>query len=503
MFKDIQKKLLLKHPLLWNTKFVPMIFVGIFIHLIFFGLGYADGTIDFSNRTKIDIQAISILFGIILIIIIVILWLVNYFKNNGLKSFYSKSKNSLFYEWLQIFIIGLFLISFYIPFSIGKQLHQKSYYTLEETTKRCETISLADIFIDGSFGNTKLDSVLKSKLTEEQHSEFINKEVELYRDTNFYYFYKDHIEFNGKKYNQFSLLNRNTFEFSVISEAQDSLNKIKVQNWLYQDNKNEVKNLMANYLKLIKEHNLTTNLTLEKWYEITYKAPLFEEFLYIQPYFKEFEAKKTFRYDDYETTFEETDYENKYSKYFIQQDVLKSKYDIVSDAHTNNFIEIEMILAYLYGALGFSILVFSFRVTSGKSWLIGVVTAGIINMVYGVITVVTNTSILYFYLILFTITGIIAYFTIIYYYKKSLQLSRIALNLVLWSFTTIIPIVYFLIQEYYLRKEVQFGYNYISKEYEWLREHVNEMFTINFILSIFFLFLISKIIRNWKGIAEN
>lgn len=503
MFKNIQKKLLLKYPLLWNTKFVPMIFVGIFIHLIFFGLGYTDGTIDFTNRTKIDIEAISILFGIILIIIIVILWLVNYFKNNALKSFYSKSKNSLFYEWLQIFTICFLLVTFYIPFSIGKQLQQKSYYKLEETVKRCETISLADIFIDGSFANTKLDSVLKSKLSEEQHVEYLNKEVEFYRDTNYYYFYKDHIEFNGKKFNQFSLLNRNIFEFSVISEKQDSLNKIKVQNWLYQNNKKEVKNLMTNYLKLIKEHNLATNLTLEKWFEITYNAPSFEEFLYIQPYFKEFETKKSYRYDDYETAEAVTDYKNKYSKYFIQQDVLKSKYDIVSDAHTDDFIKMEMIISFLYGALGFSLLVFSFRVTSGKSWLIAIVTAGIINMVYGVITVVTNTSNLYLYLILFTIIGILVYFLIIFFNKKSLQLSRIALNLVLWSFTTIIPLLYFLIQEYYLRKENQFSYNYISPEYEWLREHIGEMFSLNFILSIIFLFILSKVIRNWKGIAEN
>lgn len=506
MFKNIQKKLLLKYPLLWNTKFVPMAIIGILIHLIFFGLGYADGTIDFSNKTKFDIEAISILFGIILIIIIVILWLVNYFKNNALKSFYSKSKNSLFYEWLQVFIICLLLITFYIPFSIGKQLHQRTYYSLEETTKRCETISLADIFIDGGFAQTELDSILKTELSQEDYNLIKNQETEFYRDTNYHYFNKDHIVFKGKKYDQFSLLNRNTFEFRVISKEQDSLNKIKVQNWLFQDNKNEVKNLMTNYLKLIKEHDLATNLTQEKWLEITYKAPKFEEFLYIQPYIKEYEAENSYRYNDYEAAVAVSAYENKYSKYFVQQDVLKSKYDTVSDAHTDDFIKIEMILSFLYGALGFSILIFSFRVTSGKSWLIAVVTAGIINMIYGIVTAVTNSSLLYFYLILFTILGILVYFLLIFFNKKSLQLSRIALNLVLWSFTAIIPIVYFLTLEankpdYYYNRN--FDTNVESPFYIWLNEHILEMFSLNFILSIFFLFILSKIIRNWKGIAEN
>ena len=509
MFKNIQKKLLLKYPLLWNTKFVPMAIIGVLIHLIFFGLGYTDGTIDFSNKTKFDIEAISILFGIILIIIIVILWLVNYFKNNAIKSFYSKSKNSLFYEWLQIFIICLLLITFYIPFSIGKQLHQRSYYSLEETTKRCESISLADIFIDGSFSNTELDSIHKSKLSEEEFKQIQNQaaEREIYRDTNYYYFYKDHIVFKGKKYDQFSLLTRNIFEFSVISKEQDSLNQIKVQDWLFQDNKNEVKNLMTNYLKLIKEHNLATNLTPEKWFEITYKAPKFEEFLYIQPFIKEYEAENSYRYNDYETAVAVPSYENKYSKYFVQQDVLKSKYDTVSDAHSDEFIDIEMILSFLYGALAFSIILFSFRVTSGKSWLIAVVTAGIINMIYGIVTAVTNSSILYFYLLLFTILGILAYFLLIFFNKKSLQLSRIVLNLVLWSFAAIIPIVYFLTIEANRPENYYTSYSFDNYEespfYTWLKEHIGEMFSLNFILSIFFLFILSKIIRNWKGIAEN
>lgn len=76
-----------------------------------------------------------------------------------LKSFYSKSKYSLFYEWLQIFVVSTLLITFYLPFSVGKQLHQKSYYSLEETTNRRETIATADMFIDGSFAETEIDSL--------------------------------------------------------------------------------------------------------------------------------------------------------------------------------------------------------------------------------------------------------------------------------------------------------------------------------------------------------
>ncbi len=509
MFKDIQKKLLLKYPLLWNTKFVPMVAIGLLLHLIFFGLGYLDGTIDFSNRNNLDIEVTCILFGVLLVIIIIILWLINYFKNNSLKSFYSKSKYSLFYEWLQIFVVSVLLITFYIPFSVGKQLHQKNYYSLEETTNRCKTIATADMFIDGSFAETEIDSLasglidsLGNVINQEKIDSINNNNPDYYPESLAEaYTYKDHIIFNGKKYDQFSLVNRNTFEFTVISREQDSLNRIQIQNWLHQDNQAEVKNLMDNYLNLIREHNLATNLTLDKWFEIVYKAPEFDEFLYIQPYLKQYETDNSYNSYDYATKIGNG--ERKYSKYFVQQDVLKDKYDIVSEAHSDSFFKIEMILGFLYGAFGLSILIFSFRVTTGKSWLIAVVTTGVINIVYGILTAITGVGDMYAYLILFTILGIIFYFFLIYFNKKNLQLSRIALNLFLWSFIGIIPLIYFLIQEHYLRGEHRYNYNYTSPEYEWMKDHVFHMFCLNFILSILTLFFLSKVIRTWKGISED
>lgn len=516
MFKDIQKKLLLKYPLLWNTKFVPMVAIGLLLHLIFFGLGYLDGTIDFSNRNNLDIEVTCILFGVLLVIIIIILWLVNYFKNNSLKSFYSKSKYSLFYEWLQIFVVSTLLITFYLPFSVGKQLHQKSYYSLEETTNRCKTIATADMFIDGSFGETEIDSLasglidsLGNKVAQNYNpedadtAEYATEKESMAVEAVAAYTYKDHIIFNGKKYDQFSLVNRNTFEFTVISREQDSLNRIKVQNWLHQDNQAEVKKLMDNYLKLIREHNLATNLTLDKWFQAVYKAPEFDEFLYIQPYLKEYETDESYN-NSYVYATKVGNEERKYSKYFVQQDVLKEKYDTVSEAHTDSFFNIEMILGFLYGAFGLSILIFSFRVTSGKSWLIAVVTTGVINIVYGIFTAITGVGNMYAYLILFTILGIIFYFFLIYFNKKNLQLSRIALNLFLWSFIGIIPLIYFIIQEHYASSyDYRIGYNYTSPEYQWMRDHTIHMFSINFILAILTLFFLSKIIRNWKGISED
>ena len=319
MFTSIQKKILLEKPLLWNTKFVPMVLLGMAFHIVQFILGWLQGTIDFSNKSKIDIEFSAVSFGILAVILAIILWLVAYFKNNSIKSFYKKSKNSLFYEWLQLFVILFLLSSFYLSFSIGKQLHQRSYYSYDATQKRCETIANADIFIDGYFKGTEIDSLASGLI-----DSLGNKTAKFKRQTVDYYaneemVYKDYIVYNGKKFNDYSLMNRGIHEFSIISEATDSLNEIKVKNWLFENDVAAVKKLMTDYLNLIREHNLKTNLTLETWFDATYKSPEFDSFLYISPYFKEHETYNSYRYHNYGNSAIKP-YDVKYSKYYIQRE---------------------------------------------------------------------------------------------------------------------------------------------------------------------------------------
>ena len=59
MFKKIQNHLLLKYPLLWNTKFVPMLVIGSVLNIIYFGIGYTNGIIDFSGKIDLDIEYVG------------------------------------------------------------------------------------------------------------------------------------------------------------------------------------------------------------------------------------------------------------------------------------------------------------------------------------------------------------------------------------------------------------------------------------------------------------
>lgn len=491
MLKDIQKKLLLKYPLIWNTKFVPMLLIGMLFHIIYFGIGYLNGSIDFTGRDYYDSETTAIMFGVLIAILIIILWLVYYFKNNSLKSFYKKSKNALFYEWFQIFVICFLLVSFFIPYSIGKQLHERSYFSKTEATQRCETIALADLFIDGYFAQTEVDST-KSVLNDT----IIDGEYQYYQ-----LFYKDSMIFQGKKYAQYSLINRRSYDFSLISREEDSLKVIEVKNWLINNQQEKVKTLMDDYLKIVNEHKLKTNLKTNKWFKEVYNYPNFTNFSYIKPYFEEYETE--FFYGDPENKMIPNNRDhNKYSNYFVQQDILKSNYDTISDAHTNVFLEYEAFLAFLCGALGLSLLVFSFKVTTGKSWLIAVVCVGVLNILFGIFTLFIPSVLTYFYLVLITFGILKIYFAAIYMQRKGIGFSRVVLNILLWSFPLMIPLIYGLIMQYYQSYEYSIEYGYNSPEYNWLQENFLNMLTLNFIFCVIMMFFMSRIIRNWKGIAE-
>ena len=505
MIQNIQKNILFKYPLVWNTKLIPMLGMGIAFHVLYFVLGYYDGTIDFSNNNNIDIQVTAVLFGILFVLITTILWLIHYFKNNALKAYYTKSKYSLFYEWLQIFIICFLLISFYISFQIGKQWHQKSYYSFEETKSRCKIISLADVFIDGYFKRTEIDSLASKIVDSNGVLQKNNFEFETSGDIDVNYesnqangfVYKNYIVFKNKKYKEFSLVNRSIYDFSIFDSLQNLSNQLEVKNWLHQNKQHEVKKLMANYLKLINEHKLATNLNLQNWFTNTYNYPNFSDFIYITPYLNEFEADYNYKYNSSYQYYKDAN-KIKYSKYFVQQDVLKEKYELVSNAHTSPLFQFEALLAFLYGALGFSLLIFSFRVTSGKSWLIALISVGILNIIFGIFSAIISSSYVYLFLVLISILCITGYFFAIFFNKKSIQMSRIALNLFLWTFAAVLPILYTMLLEFYDDKSEAIK----NKTYKWLDNHVLEMFVSNFIIAIVVLFIMSNVIRIWKGIAE-
>lgn len=518
MFKNIQKQLLLKYPLLWNTKFIPMVILGILMNIIYFFIGYYDGTIDFTGEYIYGNNDDEILgFGFILTAIILLIWFWFYAKNNSFKAFYVKSKNALFFEFLQILIIFVLFFNFYVVYKTGIQLHNRSYYSYEETKKRCEILSLAEIFIDGSFESTELDSlkmgmIYKSKAKNDSVFEVCRDNEKIVT--------KDYVLFDNKKYDKYSLINRSSLKFEINSFRDDSLSLIKLKRDVI-SNKSAVLNFMSSYLDLIKEHNLHTNLDANSWYNAVVKQPKLKNFALIFPYTYNVEKQKNKDYyiNHYDYYYNNDEYvvrdkyifdENylnssniKYSKFYLEHILLRDKYGKISNAYSYRYFRLTEVLILNCIAFMFAVLLFTFRISKLKKWFISIVIFGILAILFGILAnVFRKVDFLFPLLSLAAFIVFWVYLLFIMNRKSDKRFSEIIINICIWSIPMFIPFLFFFADEFYR------DYIYVYKPYvrdpiyRMFRENVSLMFSINFIISIVFMFYMSKTIRTWKGISE-
>lgn len=501
MFKKIQNKLLVSHPLLWNTRIVPLTIVMVIIHIIFFVIGLAAGAIDFSdnslNYNRYESDGAVIFFSILISLLGLILWLIFYFKNNSFKIFYPKSRFALFKEWL-ILLWGSFLLcSFTFSFYYGKDLRQRSYFTEKEAKKRCDIISKASIFYDGSFD--------KSQYTTKD-SAGVTVDVKI-----------NHITYKGKNYSLSSLLNKNMYGFSFLDQKGDSLQKNEVRDCLVNDQKDSVKALFKSFLAIAKEHQLKASINEEEWFSLVYDYPYFEKFKTIAKNEKEYYNSNNYAYERPQSATTKIDSTCQYiqtidgeqylfNKYYVPAESLETSYEIVANSWNKPNIDFEFLVILLYISFGLSIVLFSFRVTSGKNWLIALVSMGVINIVLGIFTALSSTE--DFYLIAASLIpiGLVIYFLIVLNRKTSKSISGITINAMLWTTPSFLPLLYAIIL-----KILKDRYDYYSNFYrlhpnpflEYLENNTLELFYINLLFVFIMMFFYSLRIKKWRGIAES
>jgi len=515
MLKNIQKNLLLKNPLIWNSRIIPFAALGIVFHIIFFVLGYIQGEISFEEEYKyynyfFDTEDTIIFTSILISIFTTIIWLVLYSRNNAFKSFYPKHKLSLFKEWLLILAFFVFNTTSSLTYMYGKDVKARSYFSREEIIKRTEIVSGASIFLRGELNVSEYSTVEKKNA--DGTLDYIQVKV-------------DSFDYNKRKYPIKSLLNKKINSFIIFNDEQDSLRELKIKNWLVQEKKDSVKLLFNNFLKLTKEHNLKANITADQWFDLVYKSPEFDKHIQVgtskhsffnENYYQEaveVESEYIEAENEIDTLSQTIKIENGqeqiYSKYYVPFDAIHNSYSAIVKAYENPNVNFEVLTFFFSFIIGLSIIVFSFKVTSGKNWLIALVSLGIIGIIAGIISVLIRYDTAFSILYLFVFGCLSIYFLIILSSKTKKGISGITLNQMLWMFPAFFPIIYFIVYE--IIKEVS-GYNAyryeepIKKQFpevDFMENHTIEMFAINIIIIFIFMLVMSRQIKKWKGIAED
>ena len=438
MLKKIQNYLLRNYPIVWNTKFIPMGITVIIFNIFFFFFGFFSDSIDFTDyyntSTSVELfKPISCLISILILII----WLIFYLKNNGLKSFYTKNTKKLYLEWLLTFILISGNILYSYSYSQGIKFKERTYASKEEVKKINKLLSQIDVIIP---------------------------------DSDYQYTYEPETDQDSTSVH-FSLLN--------YRYGQDRAEVEKVKIWLINRQQDSIRNLIQEYLRLQEKHHLKTNLTVNSWMKLIYNPPYY-------PLSDSNFIEKSEPYVD--------------AKYYVEFDKLDYAYEKIYEAHYDN-TKSDIFLVPLYIALSLSLAIFSFRVTSGKAWLISLVIYGLLSFIGGVITLFSNFTDLEFftYYIYWTLIFIVMciYMAIMLINKQSKSKSSLMINLIIWMIPYLSMFCYFIFGNCNVKNNT-----FMDKAQKYFFIHDSIFFWINLIFVIVILPFVCKIIIKWRALPE-
>jgi hypothetical protein len=508
MFKKTQKYLLLNYPLLWNTKVIPLTAFLVLAHIVYFFFGYSNGTLDF-NETEQNYRSqaddLVLFFSVLISILTLIIWLVFYFKNNAFKAFYPKGNFSLLKEWLLLFFISSLLCSFFVTYQYGDDCKVRSYFSEKEAMKRCDIISKASIFYGEGFDEPKYkDSLINDTL----------RRIDL-----------KFVRFNKQKYSLTSLYNKSIENFPFHDAAWDSLTKIKVKTWLLNQNQDSVKAVMKSYIAIVNHHHLIGNINEEKWFSIVYNPPTFEQKRIVAEKEKELYSQQY----DYANgpAIAESDLPRKIDtlnqfirminkeKYVVNKNYLPANklafnYQKIANSYVNPTVSFTMILVVFYFAIGLSILLFSFRVTSGRNWLITLVAMGVINILLGIFSAILSEANFYLAGLIILFLGLFGYFMIVLVRKTKKGISGITLNGLLWMLPAFVPLLcaatlQFLEWKYNCYGSYSTGFDCYSLHpfMKFLKENVELIMWLNIPFIIVMMAFLSVKIKQWRALADS
>lgn len=504
MLKKIQHTLLLRYPLLWNMRIIPVLGIVLLLNIIYFVAGYLSGNIDFSEYNNIyrydDTETIAVVFAVFTSILVLTGWLYFYFRNNAFKSFYPIGKNHLFAEWLLCMVICVANFAYSVSFFFGLDTGKKSYFSEAEFSRRIDIISMASVFAQGGMKDDGLYYIIQG-----------GREVERRRD---------YTTFKGKRYPLDSYVNKSHTRFSYQFNLKDSLNDLRVKSWLADGRKDSLVWLMREFEAIARSHKAKSNISPEKWADLVYHPKDFREKTIVgrEEMFSDYLDRSTMEEDVInQSVIEDTlsnivkivgDTRYVYPRNYVPLRQLENGYEQISDTYTNPSASVFACMTFLICGVITSLLIFSFRVTSARSWIVTLISFGSLALVSSILVIVANNLLRHFQLtVYFGFWLIIVIGCLIYFYSKTEKkgLGMAALNLLLWLLPFVLPVLHVIAKEILMGARYQNGFiGYEEKScYEmWVDANVVSFILICLAAFIIFMFFFTRSIRRWKGLAE-
>lgn len=583
MFKKLDKYLLENHPVVWNTKWLWMLLLLVVYNVIFFLFGF------FSYQNPVELQetmifqrfftSVYVWFGVLSAILILVVWLNQYFKQNAFKSLYPKSNLSLYKEFLIIFSILFLLTGTYVSFNKGLETRIANVKTKTEIKEykdlinRVAPFTLQLYFADNDQNSNSYaqssrclplplfdslvneDRLLKKFVANQVRNNTFWEKV----DTANYKIYKDSLDNQINQNLEFDLLllehfpsrknwtpthdyktsepvvyqSNSTYEAAVeITEYTENYpsdssyqsvryNLKSIYNYcnelfydfdsirnpkyyaeqthklLLNNQKDSIQKLMDRYLKLADELNVGYRFKDKDWIDYVYNPPY---------YFVDYELQESTRYNRADN--------KTYYKDYIYEAGLTTSINNIYHAQ-KGIIKLHEIITWLYVSLFFTLLIFTFRMTSMRSWVVSLVGSIIVFFVY-LSTFFIFLQAMIFYELNLGLGLLLAFFALFWIItgigisqSKWKLATGVNLNWVVWTFGAILPIAISLYSNWmdnlYPPTYVHDGLTnqYIQHPHvEWISDNFTLIAFTNLLVVFIGIYFLISVFKKWQAMAD-
>lgn len=450
MIKKLHKDLLENYPLLWNLR-LPGVFGALAIfHLIHFLVGYSmysgEESTRWHNPEGMYFSTSFCLFSMIGSSVIFILWLIRVFRNNAFKSFYPIGNGKLFQEFMVFFVVCLLNITCYYSYTFGFVFHARNNTNNSENKKDIEVYNSVIAFLQNNKDAYRLEGRCYPDpfpLTKRYNENVRYAPSDQVPKSDYYFVSRDGRKFSSAEVDvltggvEYSYLNNCNFysmyihnesdRYSSNSEQENEHYKTRLVKTL--NNPEELKANMAAFIKLCDKHNISYQLEVDDWFKWVYNPPYFPvNYLIFHKYYYPGQYPTPNLSD---ASVIQASLQLNPKGYFVEVSKLQNILQSTQRAYDYSF-ELAPFLGFLYAALFMSIMIFTFRATARRTWMIALIGSALICLIIGALTAVLafgggKDGILYFYLL------VILSFILIHFISIRKTVSGVSLIWFVWS----------------------------------------------------------------------
>ncbi len=362
MIAHLTTQLRQRFPMLWNIRLVPMSLIIAALYAFLFALGFL---FQGKSLEYVDAGSAGIYFlSFIASLLVFIGWLMVYSRNNGFRFFAPRSVAQLWGEWLLILCLTSSLCALPLAFTAGAVSRIYASNSVVEAEKNRTLLEAIQIlmpydtepyrYVAGQHQPLPIPANLTLQPDQLPMDDYAVRADAAERLTITGY--------KGTSLLFFHALDAN----KPLSESQ-----LRVLGWLKTGQAEPILALMQDYQALLQHHGRQMSFSPDAWWARLNQPPFF---ILAPEYGLEDEAlSNPF------TTIRPLDYAD-----YRDWEALSERQEMVLDQHhfRFNWLWLPLSFALMWGLM-LSLAVFSFRLSSGKTWLKAALSAGVLLLLSG------------------------------------------------------------------------------------------------------------------------